>query len=65
MEKKEQRFYAALETGQEFSAKTLADLVMIAAAVGEPEPFARTETVLAMDGRYVVHFLLSHPGEVK
>ena len=63
-EQREQRRYVAVETGQEFSAEALVDPWVLAASDGKPTPFARSETVLAMGGRHVVHFLLSHPGAV-
>jgi len=57
----EKRLVLAVETGHEFSAKALADIALIAARTGKKTPYDYQETVLAMDGRFVVHFFVSHP----
>jgi len=59
-EKKEHRLVLVVGTGHEWSAEALKDIAWIGAQQGKPTPYAHQETALALDGRLVFHFFVSH-----
>jgi hypothetical protein len=61
VEQKEKRKFLVVGTGHEFPPKAFADLAIIAGNAGQPAPYAYQETAIALDGRLVFHFFISHP----
>ena len=56
----ERRTVLAVGTGHEFTAEPLKDIGLIAAGQNKADLFAHQETVLAIGGRLVIHFWISH-----